>query len=194
MTATHEAAHDAQQAIHQEMYHLHNQADPRARIRLVDSKSLMPHRFGKMSGLSWRTWSFWARDIAVVAQPALKQATKSAENRKQQIPEQVIQDFGLTTEIGQELQQFLVSRTEAEALEVGRAAEREQGLEQWRRLASLCDPLAAGRTLDDSQQILSLPTVAMLVDFPRDLRTWVLIYPLRQHALARQLLRIDPSQ
>ena len=155
---------------------------------------MMPHRFGKMSGLSWRTWSYWAKDIEGVVQPPLKQETKSADNRKQPIPEQFIQDFGLTTEIGQELQQFIVSRTEAEALEVGRAAEREQGLEQWRRLASLCDPLAAGRTLDDSQQILSLPAVAKPEDFPRDLRTWVLICPLRQHALARKLLRIDPSQ
>ena len=44
----------------------------------------------------------------------------------------------------QELQHFLISRTEGEALEIVRGAEREPGLEQWRRLAALYDPLAAG--------------------------------------------------
>ena len=43
----------------------------------------------------------------------------------------------------QELQHFFISRTEGEALEVTRGAEREPGLEQWRRLAALCDPCAA---------------------------------------------------
>ena len=55
----------------------------------------------------------------------------------------------------QELQHFLISSTEGEALEVVRGAEREPGLEQWRRLAALYDSLAAGRSLDDSRQILS---------------------------------------
>ena len=51
-------------------------------------------------------------------------------------------------------------RTEGEALEVVRGAEREPGLEQWPRLAALYDPPAAGRSLDDSRQILSPPKVA----------------------------------
>ena len=37
----------------------------------------------------------------------------------------------------QELQHSSISRTEGEALEVVRGAEREPGLEQWRRLAAL---------------------------------------------------------
>ena len=84
-----------------------------------------------------------------------------AENRKQPIASTNLQhDFGVTTEMDQELQHFLISRTEGEALEVVRGAEREPGLEQWRRLAALYDPLAAGRSLDDSRQILSPPKVA----------------------------------
>ena len=48
-------------------------------------------------------------------------------------------------------------RTEGEALEVVRGAEREPGLEQWRRLAALC-------SLDDSRQILSPPKAAKIDD------------------------------
>ena len=59
----------------------------------------------------------------------------------------------------QELQHLLSSRTEGEALEVVRGAEREPSLEQWRRLAALYDPLAAGRILDLRRQILSPPKV-----------------------------------
>ena len=77
------------------------------------------------------------------------------KKRKQQISESKIQVFGVTTEADQELQHFLVSKTEGEALEVSRETEREPSLEQWRRLAAMCDLLAAGRSLDDSRHIVS---------------------------------------
>ena len=77
---------------------------------------------------------------------------KTAEKRGQPVSESNIQDFGVTTEMDQEFRRVLVSRTEGEALEVTSEAERAPGLEQWRRLAALYDPLAAGRSLDDSRQ------------------------------------------
>ena len=66
--------------------------------------------------------------------------------------------------MGQELQDFLISRSEGEVLEAIRGAERESGLEQWRRLAALYDPLAAGRSVDDSRQTLSPPKVTQIDD------------------------------
>ena len=90
---------------------------------------------------------------------ALKQATKAAENQKQPSAVTHLQhEFGVTNEMDQELQHFLISRTEGEALEIVRGAEREPGFEQWRRLAAFFDPLVAGRNLDDSSEILSPPT------------------------------------
>ena len=59
----------------------------------------------------------------------------------------------------------MISRTEGEALEVVQRAEREPGLEQWRRLAALYDPLAARRSFDDTRQILSPPKVVQ-IDHP----------------------------
>ena len=70
------------------------------------------------------------------------------------------------------MQHFLISRTEGEALEVVRGAEQEQGVEQWRRLAALDGPLAAGRSLDDSRQILSPPDAAKLDDLSHAIRAW----------------------
>ena len=61
---------------------------------------------------------------------------------------------------------------EGEALEIVRGAEREQGLEQWRRLAALFDPLAAGRSLDDSGQILSPPKAAQIDDLAHTIQAW----------------------
>ena len=81
---------------------------------------------------------------------------------------QDITDFGVTMELGQELQH--VSRTEGEALETVRMAERQPGLEQWRRLAAMHDPLAAGRSLDDSRQILSPTKVTKLEDLSHALQ------------------------
>ena len=164
VTAGHQAAHEALQTIHQEMSLIRSQIDTRSRVRLVEPKSLMPDRFGKKNGPSWRTWSYLARDFVGVVHATLKQAMKVAENQKQPISVTHLQhDFSVTTEMDQELQHFLISRTEGEALEIVRGAEREPGLEQWRRLAALYDPLAAGRSLDDSRQILS-PTKAIKID------------------------------
>ena len=143
------------QAMHQELSNLRGQVETRSRIRLVEPKTLMPDRFGKKNGPSWRTWSYLA------------------ENRKIPIAVTNLQhDFGVTNEMDQELQHFLISRTEGEALETVRGAEREPGLEQWRRLAALYDPLAAGRSLDDSRQILSPPKVVKIDDLSHTIQAW----------------------
>ena len=99
-----------------------------------------------------------------MAHPALKQAMKTVEKERQPITAQDITDFGVTMELDQELQHFLVSRTEGEALETVRMAERQPGLEQWRRLAAKYDPLDAGRSLGDSRQSLSSTKVTKLED------------------------------
>ena len=65
------------------------------------AKSLMPDRFGKMSGPSWSTWSYLSRDFIGVVHSVLKQAMKTAEKRGQPVSESNIQDFGVTTEMDQ---------------------------------------------------------------------------------------------
>ena len=161
------------QAMHQELSNLRGQVETRSRIRLVEPKTLMPDRFGKKNGPSWRTWSYLARDFVGMVHGVLKQAMKTAENRKIPIAVTNLQhDFGVTNEMDQELQHFLISRTEGEALETVRGAEREPGLEQWRRLAALYDPLAAGRSLDDSRQILSPPKVVKIEDLSHTIQAW----------------------
>ena len=130
----------------------------------------MPDRFGKKCGPSWRTWSYLARDFAGVPHPALKQATKTVEKERQPITVQDITDFGETMELDQELQQ--VSRTESGALETVRGAERQPDLEQWRRLAAMYDPLAAGRSSGDSRQSLFPTKVTKPEDLSHALQAW----------------------
>ena len=81
-------------------------------------------------------------------------------------------EFNVTNEVDQEWHHFLISRTEGEALEIVRGAEREPVLEQWRRLAALYDPFAAGRSLDDSRQILSPPKAAQIDDLSHTIQAW----------------------
>ena len=64
------------------------------------------------------------KDFVGVVHTVLKQAPIAATNLQH--------DFGVTNEMDQELQHFLISRTEGEALEVVRGDERDPGLEQWR--------------------------------------------------------------
>ena len=70
------------QAMHQELSNLRGQVETRSRVRLVEPKTLMPDRFGKNNGPSWRTWLFLARDFVGMVHWVLKQAMKTAENRK----------------------------------------------------------------------------------------------------------------
>ena len=75
-------------------------------------------------------------------------------------------------EIDQGLRHFLISRTEVKALDEIRGAEREPGLEPWRRLAALYDSLAAVRSLDDRGQIMSSPRVTKIDDLSHALQDW----------------------
>ena len=173
VSAGHQAAHEALQSIHQELGTLRSLIDTRSRNRLGEPKSLMRERFVKKNGPDWRTWSYLARDFDGVVQAVLKQAMKNEENRKLPIAVLNLQhDFGVTNEMEQELQHFLISRTEGEALEVVRGAEREPGLEQWRRPAALYDPPAAGRSLDDSHQILFPPKASKMDDLSYTIQAW----------------------
>ena len=95
---------------------------------------------------------------------------KTVEKERQPITVQDITDFGVTMELGQELQH--VSRTEGGALETVRGAERQPSLEQWRRLAAMYDPLAAGRNLGDSRQSLSPTKVSKLENLSHALQAW----------------------
>ena len=96
VSAGHQTVHEALQTVHREMSRLRSQTDTRARIRLVEPKSLMSDRFEKKSGPSWRTWSYLARDFVVVVHSVLKQAMKNAENRNQPVFVSNPQDFGVS--------------------------------------------------------------------------------------------------
>ena len=176
------------QAMHQELSALRSTVDTRSRIRLVEPKTLMPDRFGKKNGPSWIIWSYLARDFVGVVLVALKQAMKAAENEKQPIAVTHLQhEINVTNEVDQELQHFVVTRTEGEALEIVRGAEREQGLEQWQRLAALYDPLAAERSLDDSRQILSPPKAAQIDDLSHTIHAWEILEQRHRERTGDQL-------
>ena len=135
------------QAMHPELSALCSQADTRSRIGQVEPKTLMPQLVRKEQRPE-------LENFVGAVHATLKQAMKAAEHQKQPISVTHLQhEFNVTNEMDQELQHFLISRTEGEALAIVRGAEREPALEQWRRLAALYDPLAAGRSLDDSRQI-----------------------------------------
>ena len=115
---------------------------------------------------------------------------KTVEKERQPITAQDITDFALTMELDQELQHFLVSRTEGGTLETVRGAERQPGLEQWRRLAAMYDPLAAGRSLDDSRQILSPTKVNELRDLSHALQAWENLGTKTSRAHRRQVAQV----
>ena len=87
----------------------------------------------------------------------------------------------------QELQHFLISRTEGEAPEIVRGAERGPGLEQWRKLVALFDPLAAGGSLYDSRQIFSPPKAAQIDDLAHTIQASEIVEQRHRERTADQL-------
>ena len=73
-------------------------------------------------------------------------------------------------------------------MEVVRRAEREPGLEQWRRLAALYDPLVAGRSLDDSRQTLSPPKAVKIDDLSLAIQAWEIVEQRCRERTGDQLL------
>ena len=94
-------------------------------------------------------------DLVISGKKLCWSGALSAETSNEECREQNAADFrvepSVTREMDQELQHVLVSRTDGEALEVILGAEREPGLEQWRRPAALLDPLAARRRFGQLQ-------------------------------------------
>ena len=73
-------------------------------------------------------------------------------------------------------------------LEIVRGAAREPGLEQWRRLAALHDPLAAGRSLDNSRQIfLSPPKAVKIDDLAHTIQGWEILEQRHRERFGDQL-------
>ena len=89
----------------------------------------------------------------------------------------------------QESQHFLISWTEGEALEIVRGAERKPGLEQWRRLAALYDPLPVGRSLADSRQILSPPKAAQIDELSHTIQVWEILNNATENAQETSCLK-----
>ena len=115
---------------------------------------------------------------------------KTAENQKQPIAVTHFQhDFGVTNKMDQELQHLLILRTEGEAPEIVRGAERGPGLEQWRKLAALFDPLAAWESLYDSRQILSPPKAAQSDDLAHTIQAGKLWNNAIENALETSCLK-----
>ena len=117
-----------------------------------------------------RCRSYLARDFAGVAHPALKQAMKTVEKERQPITAQDNTDFGVTMELGQSCNISLSRGQRVEQSKQSAIAERQPGLEQWRRLAAMYDPLAAGRSSGDSRQNLSPTKVTKLEDLSHTLQ------------------------
>ena len=69
------------QALHQE---LRDRSNPSTN-RLVDMKSMIPEKFGKADGMTWRTWSYTAKDYISNASETLKDVLTSVEPFKEPI-------------------------------------------------------------------------------------------------------------
>ena len=87
----------------------------------------------------------------------------------------------------QELQHFLISGTEGEALEVIQGAEGEPGWKPWRRLAALYDPPSAGRSLDDSRQIFSPWKAVKIDDLSHTIQSWEILEQRDRERTGNQL-------
>ena len=130
--------------MHQELSALRSMVDTRSRVSVGGAENLDARLFGTKNGAELENLVVFGEGLR------RRSARKAAENQKQPIAVTHLQhEFNVINEMGPRIATFL-------DLEDRR---RSSGICP-RRLAALYDPLAAGRSLDDSRQILSPPKAA----------------------------------
>ena len=110
-----------------------------------DPKEWMPHILGDKYRDGWRNWSYKARDWLSQHDASLLQKLEAVEATSTELAESYLESQSISDQTNLSIKRFLVHRLEGEPAEVVRLARNKHGLEQYRRLAQLCDPAAGGR-------------------------------------------------
>ena len=162
---SHQTAHQELQALRER----NNRPSPR---KLVDPKAMTPGVFGGVSGPAWRTWSYKAKNFASIADPNLKRILSDIEVSKDSVTADDFERLGITAEVDAELSQFLINRTEGEAADLVRGADKGPGIEMWRILVSRYDPMASSRSLAESRSLLNPARAARLEQLSAVIQGW----------------------
>ena len=155
VTAGHQASHEALQSNKKSMS-CAVKSDTRQRTRLMEPKSFVARSVRAEARCELEKLVVLDKELCWSGVCSAETGTVACrKKRKQQISESNLEVFGVTTEVDQGLQLFLVSWTEGEALEVSRGTEREPRLEQWRRRTALYDILAAAKSGRQQANLIS---------------------------------------
>ena len=85
----------------------------------------------------------------------LKSKLEKVESETKELSQSYIEDLNLSPQVDEGICRYLVHRLEGDPAEVVRqaASEGKSGIEQYRILAQLCDPAAAGRNWQDAKSL-----------------------------------------
>ena len=119
----------------------------------LNPKECVPNMLGQDYKQAWRTWSYRARDSLAQVDHTLREKLELIESKTTELTPEFLESMAITPHTDAEIRRFLIHKLEGDPAEVIRtkASEGKGGLEQYRCLAQLCDPAAAGRNLSDSK-------------------------------------------
>ena len=139
---------------------------------ILDPRSMAPDILGSDYKLSWRNWAFKAKDWLETLQPGLEDTLSTVEGLRNELTEQEISAYQVTGHANTQLKRFLKHRTDGEPLELIRSVTHQHGLEQYRRLAQMCDPTSGGRSWADSKALFNPPRVSHIGEVPARIAEW----------------------
>jgi len=157
--------------VHQELEALRQH---RKKASLVDSKQMLPDKFGhrNANAIEWRVWAYDVRNFVGRRSAVMKKALLNVETHKEVLPHDAASQAGMTEEDDRELHEFLANRTVGEAGEIVRGAETLPALEQWRLLAMRFDPLGPTSQVQDLRALLAPPRAGKLSDLLAMIQAW----------------------
>ena len=118
VSAGHQAAREALQTIHQGTTLLCSQIDTKSRFRLVEPKKSDARSVRKEERTELENLVVLGKGLLFPGAFSTETSNEVQKRRKQPISVSNLQDFGASKELDQELQRFLISTTQKEALEV----------------------------------------------------------------------------
>ena len=120
----------------------------------------------------WRTWSYKTREWLTQYDATLAEKLELIESKAEPLTDAFIRDQNISEQTNLQIKRFLVHRLAGDPGEVVREARRKHALEQYRILAQLCDPAAAGRSWSDSQSLYHPSAATSIMALPAKIVEW----------------------
>ena len=134
-------------------------------------KSLLPEPYS-LDNSKWPSWSLRFRRYMERMHPGVREKMARVEGQSQPLSDDALKALDVSTEVSNDLIDYLGARTEGEAGTILRGAESKHGLEAWRLLSFASGPKGSYSDLRETRTVTRPPRCTKPADLAVHLASW----------------------